>query len=223
AVRYESDGGVTGGQVGLLSWSASSGGGSGSGSLEHRVVICMSCKVGIRPGDGVQLHFWRIHRLKGEVMRQILDYSYTAEPIANPQAVPVPADGSPFVQQLPIVDGLSCSDCRFLTTSRKLIRVHRSQSGHDSTWKEVRLQSLSRGSRARYSVVEQVQGSIGPDGTTSLRSTASGSPQRLLADCLARYEESLAAELEETRRIEIAGQDQTSSQPGFARWAGRDT
>ncbi|KAH7010833.1 uncharacterized protein B0I36DRAFT_216334, partial [Microdochium trichocladiopsis] len=168
---------------------------------EHRVLICMSCRVRIRPGDGVQLHFWRIHRLKGEVMRQILDYSYTAEPIANPQAVPVPADGSPYVEQLPIVDGLSCSDCRFLTTSRKLIRVHRSQSGHDSTWKEVRLQILSRGSRARYWVVEQVQGSIGPDGTTSLRSTASGSPQRLLADRLTRYEESLAAELEETRRI----------------------
>ncbi|KAH7010574.1 uncharacterized protein B0I36DRAFT_370192 [Microdochium trichocladiopsis] len=80
AIRYEADAGCTGGQVGLLSWPAA----DASSSQEHRVLLCVSCRVGIRPADGIRLHFWRTHRLKGEAIRQIVDYSYAAEPIANP-------------------------------------------------------------------------------------------------------------------------------------------
>ncbi|KAH7012427.1 uncharacterized protein B0I36DRAFT_217295, partial [Microdochium trichocladiopsis] len=129
---------------------------------EHRMLLYASCRIGIRPDDGIRLHFWRTHRLKGEAIHQIVDYSYAAEPIAKPHTVPVPADGSPYIEQLPVVDGFRCSDCRFLTTSRKLIRVHRSQAGHDHTtscrgsnsgWTEVRLETLSPGSNARYWVL----------------------------------------------------------------------
>ncbi|KAH7016119.1 uncharacterized protein B0I36DRAFT_213659, partial [Microdochium trichocladiopsis] len=166
-------------------------------SQEHRVLLCVSCRVGIRPDDGIRLHFWRTHRLKGEALGHIIDYSHAAEPIANPYTVPVPDDGSPSIDQLPVLNGFSCSECRFLTTSRKLIRVHRSQSGHGSNWKEVRLQTLTPGNHARYWAVEQ-----GPTRTASpgVSGPISTSSQYILDERLARYEESLAAELEETRR-----------------------
>ncbi|KAH7010651.1 uncharacterized protein B0I36DRAFT_257344 [Microdochium trichocladiopsis] len=202
AIRYEADGGRTGGKVGLLSWPAA----DASSSQEHRVLLCVSCRVGIRPDDGIRLHFWRTHRVKGEALRQIVDYSYAAEPIANPHTVPLPTDGSPQIEQLLAIDGFSCSDCRFLTTSRKLIRVHRSQAGHDHTtscrgsnsgWNEVRLQTLSPRSYARYWVVEQ-----GHAGTASLDAagSTSTSSQHILNERLASYEARLATELAEVRR-----------------------
>ncbi|KXJ84800.1 hypothetical protein Micbo1qcDRAFT_181347 [Microdochium bolleyi] len=137
AIRYEADAGCTGGQVGLLSWPAA----DASSSQEHRVLLCVSCRVGIRPNDGIRLHFWRTHRLKGEAIRQIVDYSYAAEPIANPHT------------------------------------------------------TLSLGSHARYWVVEQRT-----RGTTGSGTTTETSSRHVLLERVARYEESLAAELEETRR-----------------------
>ncbi|KAH7025189.1 uncharacterized protein B0I36DRAFT_204415, partial [Microdochium trichocladiopsis] len=68
-----------------------------------RVLLCVSCRVAIRPDDGIRLHFWRTHRLKGEALGQIVDYSHAAEPIANPYTVPLPADGSPHIEQLPVI------------------------------------------------------------------------------------------------------------------------
>ncbi|KAH7021617.1 uncharacterized protein B0I36DRAFT_367985 [Microdochium trichocladiopsis] len=152
-------------------------------------------RAGIRPDNGIRLHFRRTHSLKGEVLRQIIDYSYAVGPISNPHTVPVPADDSPHIEQLPVLDGFRCSDCRFLTTSRKLIRVHRSQSGHDSDWKEVRLQTLSPGSHARYWVVKE-----GTRGIPGLSTHTATSSQHALLERVARYEENLATELEETRR-----------------------
>ncbi|KAH7009472.1 uncharacterized protein B0I36DRAFT_402027 [Microdochium trichocladiopsis] len=170
AIHFEADAGRTDGQVGLLSWPAS----GASSSQEHRVLLCVSCRVGLRPDDGIRLHFLRKHRLKGEALRQIRDYSYAVEPITSPYTVPVPADGSPHIEQLPVLDGFSCSDCRFLTTS----------------WK-----SLSPGSHARYWVVKEGTRGITGSGTTSATSS-----QPALLERVTRYEENLAMELEETRR-----------------------
>ncbi|KAH7014622.1 uncharacterized protein B0I36DRAFT_398483 [Microdochium trichocladiopsis] len=191
AIHFEADAGRTGGQVGLLSWPTS----DASSSQEHRVLLCVSCRVGIRPDDGIRLHFWRTHRLKGDALGYIIDYSYAASPIANPYTVPVPADGSLSIDQLPVLNGFSCLECRFLTTSRKLIRVHRSQSGHGSNWKEVRLQTLSPGSHARYWVVKE-----GTRGILGLGTPTATSSQHALLERVTRYEENLATELEETRR-----------------------
>lgn len=39
---------------------------------DHRVLICTLCKVGVRPGKGIECHFRGAHRVKGGLLRSLL-------------------------------------------------------------------------------------------------------------------------------------------------------
>ncbi|KAH7012437.1 uncharacterized protein B0I36DRAFT_278595, partial [Microdochium trichocladiopsis] len=181
----------------------------GTDGEERRVLVCRDCRSGLRPGSGIETHLRQVHRRKGSILRRAIECSWLAEPLSDPRSVELPGDGQPAVPCLPILAGYSCVRCRFLTINRKVIQAHHRKAGHQppgpgtgpAGWTEVRLQTLSGGSSARYWIVKQAEhDSVA---TTAGRPGTSGSGSGLasmLEARLARYEESLAAELEETRR-----------------------
>ena len=79
------------------------------------------------------------------------------QPLQDPVTIQLPKDGSRAVAELEIYDGLSCSACRFLTTSRDVLSAHwrqnASHSGYAPRYSEVKMQSWSTGRYARYWIV----------------------------------------------------------------------
>jgi hypothetical protein len=52
----------------------------------------------------------RQHQLKGQVLKDIIDY-YGALEVADPKGIAVPEDNGPAIEELAISDGYSCRMC----------------------------------------------------------------------------------------------------------------
>lgn len=110
---------------------------------EHKVLICLLCRAGVKPGKGVEAHFRSAHQLTGDRLKQIVLYSSRVE-VSDPDKVQLPADGSRPITELLIRRGFSCTRCRYLTTARDNITAHWRTTLHGTTerrWTEVFLQA----------------------------------------------------------------------------------
>jgi superfamily II DNA helicase RecQ len=199
------------------------------------VLCCKSCKTAIRPDRRVETHFRQKHKLTGTALRNIIEYSWTVEPLADPHEVELPADGGAPIDGLAIIEGFCCTGCRFLTTSRRIGITHWNDAGHvvteggsggdedSSRLERVKLQSLSQGRFLRYWIVVPVdevssgdhskQSDIRvPDAETVL--------DEQLRARLARYASKLAAEkAEQSRTVDgRIGVDHESTWVREMRW-----
>ena len=120
---------------------------------EYQILVCLTCKTVICPGDSSERHFRDVHQLKGQPLRDALQYISTLL-LQDPQTVDLPPNGSSVVPELgPPIRGFQCLSCDFLSRSRKKVTVHVRSAKHwksPESWVGVALQTFSRGSYARY-------------------------------------------------------------------------
>jgi hypothetical protein len=124
---------------------------------EHKILLCLVCKIGMPPGKGIETHLRNVHKCKGEELKVIVAYA-SALPLQDPHAVQLPGHGSAPIPQLDVLGGYHCLGCGYLTASRKNITEHwRLSQHHDSPkqWERVSMQTFSHGRFARYWVVEK--------------------------------------------------------------------
>ena len=89
---------------------------------DHQILFCHICRQAVRPGDKISSHF-RLHRVKGQLLADIVAY-YEGMALNDPVTEVLPADGSRPVRELPILDGFSCTQCRFLSRERDNLTRH---------------------------------------------------------------------------------------------------
>jgi len=88
------------------------------------VLLCLLCRAGIKPGAGVTLHFHKQHKLKGNDLQQVQAFVASILFISDPATVELPQDGSVAIDELPRLEGYSCTSCRFLTINRDNAVAH---------------------------------------------------------------------------------------------------
>lgn len=95
----------------------------------HQILICQLCQAGVRPGVGIERHFRKEHRLKGQVLQDIKDYFSTIE-LNDPVTVQIPTDGTAAIEKLKITKGYSCTSYWYLTIARDNITRHQRLAAH---------------------------------------------------------------------------------------------
>ncbi|KAK2005210.1 hypothetical protein LZ32DRAFT_546536, partial [Colletotrichum eremochloae] len=73
-----------------------------------RVAVCRHCKQAVRPDGSIEVHFRQTHKLKGAVLRAVVDLGWAAAydgPLEDPHTCEIPPDGSPPLEELPVLDG----------------------------------------------------------------------------------------------------------------------
>jgi hypothetical protein len=122
---------------------------------EYRLVICKLCQAATVPGRGLREHFHRTHQFTGKLLRQITEHCAVLQ-LQDPLTAKLPPDGSVPESAILVQRGYSCSHCRYLTISRKMMRVHWGAKLHNVNkrpqWTEVWLQTWSR-MRPQYWIV----------------------------------------------------------------------
>ena len=131
-------------------------------SVEFGVLLCLSplCRHA-QTMNGIVEHMRKIHHEKPEIQKQLSEFvqdiiSQDAQFQCNYTTVRLPADGLMPQPVVPIVDGFSCCECRFLTTNRDNIRKHvnkehlKQRKRDEEIFKYVRLQSWFGPKRERY-------------------------------------------------------------------------
>ena len=58
---------------------------------DYQILICRLCQAAVRPGSSIESHFRRQHQLKGQVLKDIIDY-YGALELADPKRIAAPED-----------------------------------------------------------------------------------------------------------------------------------
>jgi superfamily II DNA helicase RecQ len=127
-------------------------------NLEFQVLICKLCHAAVQGGATVESHFRRVHKLTGDIIRDVRDY-YGELPCSNPQNAKVPIDGSRPIAELDVQSGYSCNQCRFLTIAHSNITTHLRTADHirqDTVFRDVRLQTWKPGRYAKYWIVTEV-------------------------------------------------------------------
>jgi hypothetical protein len=134
---------------------------------EFGVLLCLSalCKHA-QSADGIIYHLRNFHHEKPEIRRQLDSFVQALQKqderfLRDYTTVELPVDGLSPQPVVPVVDGFSCLECRFLTTNRKIARVH-ANKGHNSKrakdkdiFNHVRLQSWYGQKRERYWIVDE--------------------------------------------------------------------
>lgn len=118
-------------------------------SITHncRILICLICRSAIRPNKSIERYFRSMHRSKGETLRQIRIFC-SSWSFDDPTTTPLPKDYSKAIPELPVLRGLRCSYCRYLTISRRNLTKHFQDIEHkemkknDTDWEPVLLQTF---------------------------------------------------------------------------------
>jgi hypothetical protein len=116
--------------------------------------------------DGIVYHMRNYHHEKPAVRKQVGEFvrgtvSQDARFQYDSATIQLPADGSTPQPVVPVVDGFSCRNCRFLTTNRARIREHankehsKKREQDEELFEYVRLQSWFGRKRERYWVVDE--------------------------------------------------------------------
>ncbi|KAK2471143.1 hypothetical protein H9L39_17374 [Fusarium oxysporum f. sp. albedinis] len=153
-----------------------------------------------------QARLWLEQRIRSQddywVSRLIyvLDQFIMAYDFPDPENDPVPADGSTATQSLTVLNGYSCTPCRYLTIARDNIVRHWREAGHgiaEERWTEVRLQTWMGGrNHARYWIVRDDSDSNGPSDTANAADARSQSAMdKIIAASQARLKEEDAVRL----------------------------
>jgi superfamily II DNA helicase RecQ len=170
---------------------------------EYRILMCLSCQVGIRPKKAAKTHFRNVHQWKGEQLTKALAYVSTLL-LHDPHTTELPLNGSTVIPELgKPVSGYCCVSCGYLTSSHKQLRTHLRKMGHwieGESWKRVLLQSFSRGRHARYWTVNQDGGEDDDAGSAAEGTHEEGEDE--FQSILERYQAKYDAK--RTRRREIA-------------------
>jgi hypothetical protein len=128
---------------------------------EYRILLCLTCHAGIRPGGASETHLRNVHQWKGKKLEAALSYISTLQ-LQDPHAVDLPPNGSTAISELgPPLTGYSCRSCDYLTSSwDKLVKHLRLQrhSREGESWKKIKLQTFSHGRCARYWIVTEEKG-----------------------------------------------------------------
>ncbi|KAK6225124.1 hypothetical protein QIS74_02548, partial [Colletotrichum tabaci] len=133
--------------------------------------------------------------------------------LEDPHTCELPPDGTPPIQQVPLLDGYGCTRCPFRTSSRKLAKLHAQRDVHEAGlpavtptaahtdspgWGAVQVQSLCRGRYTRYWIVQ----ARGIGGLSAWQDS-----DDVFAERLSRQESLMAAEDEEWGRTIVASLD----------------
>jgi hypothetical protein len=163
---------------------------------EHRLLYCWSCTTVVFL-KGLSRHLQDVHKVSVATRQPFLDHCQSLDLITQPKDLQLPPDHSLALEFLPVQEGYSCRQCRFLTCSEKLVRVHINRV-HKLTWqacsdnyRPVQLQSWFPSTQAQYWTV---------------RTQATAIPQRSssVSNELQRLERQEIERLEQLRRDHIA-------------------
>jgi len=95
--------------------------------IEHipdfRVLYCHACKQVCFP-SALLRHLTEIHKIPAAQRRPVVRFCLTLDVVDARSDLRLPLDGSAILDFAPVFDGYSCTCCRFLSTSQKLIRQH---------------------------------------------------------------------------------------------------
>ncbi|KAH7186696.1 hypothetical protein DER44DRAFT_639829, partial [Fusarium oxysporum] len=165
---------------------------------DYQILIYRLCQAAIRPGSSIESHFRRQHQLKGQVLKDIIDY-YGELELADPKRIAVPEDNGPAIKELVISGGYSCCICRYLTIAYDNIVRHWREAGHNTAeepWTKVRLQTWMGGRHARYWIVRDDSDRNGPLDVTNKADAGNQSAiDKVIAASLARLKEEDAVRL----------------------------
>ena len=137
-------------------------------NVEFKVVLCLSpiCRHAQTTSNVVE-HIRKTHHEKPAIRKQLKDFlqELTSQDAqfrtCNYTTVHLPADGSSPQLVVPVVDGFSCYQCRFLTTNRAVIRQHankvhaQKRIRDENMCESVRIQSWFGQKRERYWIVDE--------------------------------------------------------------------
>jgi hypothetical protein len=137
-------------------------------NVEFRVVLCLSPLYRhAQTTKGIVYHMRNFHHEKPAIRKQLSEFvqdiisqdtQFSSYDSTNIQ---LPADGSIPQPVVPVVDGFSCRECRFLTISRDMIRKHanrehlKQRKRDKELFNSVRLQSWFGQKRERYWEVDE--------------------------------------------------------------------
>jgi len=170
---------------------------------EYQILLCLTCRTGIRPGNASESHLRNVHQWKGEELKVALSYISTLQ-LRDPHTVDLPPNESTAIPELgtPVV-GYGCESCDYLTSSWKRLTEHLRREGHGRegrSWKKVKLQTFSHGHCARYWIVAEEEGQGHSHVSADLDRAHDANDSEWTA-MLSRYDATLGKEHEERRRI----------------------
>jgi hypothetical protein len=90
---------------------------------EFRVLYCHLCKQACFPSS-LHTHLSEIHKVKAAIRRPIVEFCQTLDLVETALDLELPLDRSASLHFAPVYDGYSYCYCRFLSVSRKVVRVH---------------------------------------------------------------------------------------------------
>jgi hypothetical protein len=91
---------------------------------EHCLLYCQPCAAVLFP-KGLHRHLQKLHKQVPAAQRQLLtQHCQSLELITQPKDLQLPLDNSLPLSFMPIQQGYSCCQCRFLTCSESNIRKH---------------------------------------------------------------------------------------------------
>ena len=127
----------------------------------YEVLLCLLCKNALKPKKGIEDHLRNSHQLKGEELRNILLQCATFL-VQDPGLIPLPANGSRAISQLPVYGGYMCNYCVYLTTNRNSIvshcsKRHNTSAGEGLAWACSSMRTFMRGRHTRYWVVDNTR------------------------------------------------------------------
>jgi hypothetical protein len=95
--------------------------------IEHiptfHILYCHQCKQVCFPSS-LSSHLFEIHKIPAVKRRPIIQFCQTLDVVNTAQDLTLPADWLPALGFLPLYSGYSCSCCRFLLSSRKVVKTH---------------------------------------------------------------------------------------------------
>ncbi|KAL7903745.1 hypothetical protein GGI35DRAFT_492304 [Trichoderma velutinum] len=125
---------------------------------EHQIILCLICKTAIQPGKRIKSHLQKIHSIKGETLKKLIQH-YSTLPMQDPTIIPLPENGSQRIPQLQVYNGFQCKHCPYLTINHKNVIHHCSQQGHNGGeaskqgWDHALLQTFTNRRWARYWII----------------------------------------------------------------------
>jgi hypothetical protein len=136
-------------------------------NVEFGVFLCLNplCKRAVSAAGLVE-HIRKTHHERPAIRKQLGEYvqdvlEQSPQFRSDYSTVQLPADGSIPQPVVPVLDGFSCRECRFLTTNRDNIRKHANKEHLKKRQRDkelfecVRLQSWFGQKRERYWVVDE--------------------------------------------------------------------
>jgi hypothetical protein len=125
----------------------------------HRLLYCQYCTTVVFL-KGLSRHLRGVHSVPTAMRQPLLDHCQSLDLITQRKDLQLPPDHSLALQFLPMQEGYSCCQCRFLSCADKVVRVHLNRV-HDLTWqacsdnyRPAHLQSWFLGTQAQYWIVK---------------------------------------------------------------------